>query len=68
MSNNAAPVTSLAEYRERRDLERLLRASLGACGKCGRPVLQHTASDKLDCWTALTFGGDGETNTHNEGA
>lgn len=49
-------VVSLDEYRERRSLERLLRASLGQCGNCGRQVMEHRASEKLECWSLLTFG------------
>ena len=49
-------VVSLDDYRERRSLERLLRASLGLCGICQRPVMEHKASEKLECWSLLTFG------------
>jgi ribosomal protein L32 len=48
-------VVSLDDYRERRSLERLLRASLGRCAACGRVVVEHRSSDLLACWTALTF-------------
>lgn len=49
-------VISLADHRERRSLERLLKASLGVCSACGRTVVEHRASDALACWTVLTFG------------
>lgn len=55
-------IASLDEYRQRRELERLLRASLGACGNCGRQVMEHSGADRMDCWVRLTF------NTNREGA
>lgn len=58
-AHDVSDIVSLDAYRQRRELERLLRASLGQCGSCGRQVMEHSRSERMICWSVLTFNDKG---------
>jgi hypothetical protein len=49
-------VVSLDDYRQRRELEKLLRSSLCVCGNCGKRVIEHRSYELLICWSEINFG------------
>lgn len=62
-------IVSLDAYRQRRELEKALKMSLGRCSACGRTLVEHRTAEALLCYSKLATGVVVDfNNDNNQGA